>query len=161
MNTTARQTAIGAAAVVLFLCTDLQSATAQAEMGPSPIQQMAGALNPMNWRLPQWNPQWKMPSFRAMLPGNDEKARIRKKKDGLFDEVTKTASNSWNKTKQALNPQKLNPIRFMPASARTPAPQRQPESKPGFFRSLFTPAPPPREDNTTVTDFLRQSRPSP
>ena len=117
---------------------------------------MAGALNPMNWRMPQW----KMPNFRAMLPGQDEKARIKKKKDSLLDEVTKTASNSWSRTKAALNPQKLNPVNFFPASARTPAPSRQPESKPGFFRSLFAP-PPPDNDPATVTDFLRQPRPNP
>lgn len=157
MKTTAMRTAIGAAALTLFLFADLTTASAQTEVEPSPIGQMASGLNPMNWRMPQW----KMPNFRQLLPGNDEKARIVKKKDGLFDEVGKTASNSWNKTKNALNPQNLNPVKFLPASARTPAPSPQQESKPGFFRSLFAPAPPAKDDSATVTDFLSQSRPSP
>ena len=157
MPMTAKRIAF-AAAVTLFLlaCPQVGIAQQPAEQGPT-IGQMAAGLNPMNWRMPQW----KMPNFRQMLPGADEKARIKKKKEGLFDEVTKTASNSWMKTKEMLNPQKLNPVRFMPASSRTPSPGNAQESKPGFFRSLWSPAPPVERDNATVTDFLRQSRPSP
>lgn len=159
MKTTAMRTVMGAAALTLFLFADLPSATAQTQAEPSPIGQMASGLNPANWQMPEW----KMPNFRKLLPEKEEKARIVKKKDGLFDEVTKSTSNSWRKTKEALNPKKLNPIRFFPASARTPVPSRQEVSKPkpGFFRSLFSPAPTPENDNDTVTDFLRQSRPSP
>ena len=90
-----------------------------------------------------------------------KKLELSRKKDGLLEEVTKTTSNSWRKTKEASK--KLNPIRFFPASARTPVPSRQEASqpKPGFFRSLFSPAPVAKNDDSTVTDFLSNPRPSP
>jgi hypothetical protein len=154
MKTTAKRITVGAAALSLFLLADLPAGIADTTVEPSPIGQMARGLNPANWRMPQWT----MPNFRELLQGNDEKARIKKKKDGLFDEVTKTASNSWSKTKQTFNPQKLSPANFFPASARTPSARKQKE-KPGFFRSLLTPQPPVQEKNSTVTDFLRQPRP--
>ncbi len=97
----------------------------------------------------------------GIAPRSRRKTRIKKKKDGLFDEVTQTASRSWNRTKEVLNPQKLNPVNFFPASARTPSSKQTEKTEPGFFRSLFTPAEEPADDNATVTDFLRQSRPSP
>jgi len=140
------------AALTLLLFADLSTATAQTKTtDPTPIGRMVSGLNPMNWQ---------MPNFRDMLPAQEEKARIKKKKDGLFDEVTQTASRSWNRTKQVLNPQKLNPVNFFPASARTPSSKQTKKAEPGFFRSLFTAAEEPN-DNATVTDFLRQSRPSP
>jgi len=157
MKTTANPITIGAAALTLFLFADHRIAAADTVVEPSPIGQLVNGLNPMNWRMPQW----KMPNFKQLLPGTDEQTRIKKKKDGLFDEVSKTASNSWNKTKQVLNPQKLNPINYFPASARTPSPRKPVQTEPGFFRSLFTPRAAPEKDNSTVTDFLRQSRPSP
>lgn len=119
-------------------------------IGPSPMQRMVSGMNPANWTMPQW----RMPDFKSVLPGQDEKARIKKKKDGLFTEVGETASNSWTKTKQV-----LNPARMFPASSRSPAKATK-EEKPGFFRWLFTPEPEEKEVST-VTDFLRQSRPSP
>ena len=101
-------------------------------------------------------PQWKLPNFRELLPGADEKARIKKKKDGLVSEVGKTASNSWNKTKAAT--QKLNPVNFFTASSRTPSSKQEP--KPGFFQSLFSfPPAPQRESSATVNDFLSQPKP--
>jgi hypothetical protein len=154
MNKTAKSIIAGAAALSLFLFTDLPSAQGDTVLEPTPMQQIAHGLNPANWRMPQW----KMPDFRSWLPGNDEKARIKKKKDGLVDEVSATASNSWNKTKRALNPQKLNPVNFFPASSRTPSARKVEESKPGFFRSLLAPQPPPPTKSPTVTDFLRQPR---
>jgi hypothetical protein len=155
MNKTAKRVSAAAAALMLLLLADLSVATADDVLEPTPMQQFAHGLNPLNWRMPQW----KMPDFRQLLPGNDEKTRIKKKKDGLVDEVTKTASNSWQKTKQATA--KLNPVNFLPASSRTPSSSTsRNEEKPGFFRSLFTP-PPPEPNDTTVTDFLRQSRPGP
>lgn len=154
MKLTTKHIALGAA-LALMLCADLSTSSAQ-ETGQSPMGQLASGLNPMNWKMPQW----KMPNFREMLPAQEEKARIKKKKDGLVSEVTQTASNSWNRTKAALNPQKLNPVNFFTASARTPSTQPSKPAKPGFFQSLFAPAEPPK-DNSTVTDFLRQSRPSP
>src|SRR6056297_666108 len=79
---------------------------------PSALSQMLHGMNPVNWKLPD---------LRQVLPGNQEQARIKEKKDGLFSEVGKATSNSWNKTKQMFNPQKLNPVRFLPASSRTPS----------------------------------------
>ncbi|MGI9473432.1 MAG: hypothetical protein ACR2NZ_17960 [Rubripirellula sp.] len=157
MNKTAKHIAFGAAALAMVMFADLSKATADTVVEPSPAGQITSALNPANWKMPKF----KMPSFKALLPSNDEQTRIKKKKDGLFDEVGKSASNSWGKTKQALNPQNLNPAKFFPASARTPSTKEvKEESKPGFFRSLFS-APPKDESDATVTDFLRQSRPSP
>ncbi|MGB7324363.1 MAG: hypothetical protein WBD31_05790 [Rubripirellula sp.] len=122
------------------------------EFGAEPASPTAGMfsnLNPANW---------KMPDFKAMLPGQDEKARIVEKKDGLFSEVKKSASNSWAKTKAVFNPQKLNPVNFLPASSRTETTGE--EAKPGFFRSLFMPAPIEEPRTETVQDFLKQSRPN-
>ena len=140
----------------LLLASTLAPSAAQADtvIEPSPASKLVQNLNPANWTMPQW----KMPDFKSLLPGQQEKTRIKKKKDGLFTELTDTASNSWAKTKEMFNPQKLSPARMFPASARTPR-QSEP-AKPGFFKSLFTPEPPEKEVET-VTDFLRQSRPSP
>ena len=157
MNMTAKHIAIGAAALTIVMFADLSKASADTVVEPSPVGQMASALNPMNWKMPKF----KLPNFRALLPSNDEQTRIKKKKDGLFDEVGKTASNSWGKTKQALNPQNLNPAKFFPASARMPsAKEVKEDNKPGFFRSLFS-SPEKEESNATVTDFLGQARPTP
>lgn len=156
MKTMTTHIALGAA-LTLLLCADQSTAVAQNKTtDPTPIGRMAAGLNPLNWKMPEW----KLPNLRALLPAQEEKASIKKKKDGLVEEVTQTASRSWNRTKKALNPQKLNPVNFFPASARMPSSNSTQKTEPGFFRSLFMP-PPPEPDNATVTDFLRQSRPSP
>ena len=154
MKTTAKRITIVAFAIATILTVDLSTASADTTVEPSPLGKVASGLNPANWKMPEW----KMPSFNGLLPSQDEKARITKKKDGLFSEVGRTASNSWSKTKEAFNPQKLNPVNFFQASARTnvtPA-----ERKPGFFSSLFSPGQEEKSD-TTVGDFLSQSRPKP
>ena len=138
------------AALLLAWTLNQTPASADTVIGPSPMTRLVNGLNPANW---------KMPDFRSILPGQEEKTRIKKKKDGLMSEVTTTASNTWTKTKEVFDPQKLNPARMFPASARTPS-KREESTKPGFFRSLFTPDP-PEKDVSTVTDFLRQSRPTP
>ena len=107
MKLTTKHIVIGAA-LTLFLLADFSTAAAQERAEATPTGSMASGLNPLNWEMPQW----KMPNFREMLPAPEEKARIKKKKDGLFDEVTQTASRSWNRTKEVLNPQKLNPANF-------------------------------------------------
>ena len=143
---TARSCTTAVAMLMLCLCVEVSTARADEVIEASPMTQLVHGLNPMNW---------KMPDFRQLLPGNDEKARIKKKKEGLMDEVTKTASNSWSKTKQA-----LNPVKFLPASSRTPSPaSRQQAEQPGFFRSLFGAGKPAAQEKPTVTDFLRQERP--
>ncbi len=123
------------------------------EIDEEPAVPMAGmfsALNPANWT---------MPDFKGMLPGNEEKTRIKQKKDGLFTEVKQSAGKSWTKTKEVFNPQKLNPVNYFPASSRTPS-EPEEEAKPGFFRSLFMPAPVEEPKTETVQDFLKQSRPN-
>lgn len=156
MNMTAKRFAMGFAAAMLFVCS-ISTANADTTVEPSPMGKMVSGLNPMNWKMPKL----KMPSFKEMLPGQEEKARITKKKDGLFSEVGKTASNSWSRTKAALNPQKLNPVNFFTASARTPSEPEPEKKKPGFFHSLFNPGAAEAQDDATVTDFLSQSRPTP
>jgi hypothetical protein len=154
MNTRLNSVLVLIATLLLALTLAPSAAKADTAMGPSPASRLVQNLNPANWTMPQW----KMPDFKSLLPGQQEKTRIKKKKEGLFTEIGDTASNSWAKTKEMFNPQKLSPARMFPASARTPS-QSEP-SKPGFFKSLFTPEPPKKEVET-VTDFLRQSRPSP
>ncbi|MDA8743826.1 hypothetical protein N9N28_04245 [Rubripirellula amarantea] len=139
-----------AAMIVSTLCLASPATSVSAEEA-APM----GPLNPMNWKMPEF----KMPSFKALLPGEEEKTRIKTKKDGLFSEVTQTASNSWNRTKEALNPQKLNPTRFFTASSKTPSTETE-ETKPGFFQSLFM-GPAETKEPETVTDFLRQDRVNP
>lgn len=150
MNT--RLNSVVGLTAALLLAWTLNQSTARADelVPPTPMQRLVNGLNPANWT---------MPNFRSILPGQDEKARIKKKKDGLFTEVSDTAANSWAKTKEMFNPQKLNPARMFPASARTPS-SREASNKPGFFQSLFSPQPAEKEV-TTVNDFLKQSRPSP
>lgn len=145
---------------ILFIaiCVSLSSATAQ-EAGSSSTRDAGaaplGPLNPANWKMPSF----KMPSLEGMLPQAEEKQRIVKKKDSFFSEIGKTVSNSWNRTKEAFNPQKLNPTRFLTASSRTPSKQAS-ESKPGFFSSLFSSG---KEDHSksSTLDFLKRDRPQP
>lgn len=148
--TVARRVLMAVAMIACCTLADSATATAQEQTAPSAIGQMFSGLNPANW---------KMPSFGEIMPGKQETARIKEKKDGLFTEVRKSASNSWTKTKEIFNPQKLNPVNFLPAANRTPVPNTEPE-KPGFFKSLFTPQPVQKE-TTTVNDFLGQPRPNP
>ena len=147
---------VGLTAALLLAWTLNQTpASADTVIEPTPMGRFVSGLNPANWTMPQW----KMPDFKSIMPGQAEKTRIKKKKDGLFSEVKSTASNSWTKTKEVFDPQKLNPARMFPASTRTPSKTTEP-AKPGFFRSLFAPKPEEKEVST-VTDFLRQSRPTP
>jgi len=120
----------------------------------SQFGQMLSNLNPANWKMP------KMPNFRNLMPKKQETEMIMKKKDGLVDEVGKTASSSWSRTKSAFNPQKLNPANFLPASAMSPSKPVAEAKKPGFFQSLFAPAN-PKEDTITTNGFLSQPRPKP
>jgi hypothetical protein len=152
MNITAKRITHILAIAAMFVVCDLSIVNADTETQPSAVGQMASNLNPMNWRMPQW----KKPSFKAMLPAKDEQAQLKKKKDGLFSEVGKTASNSWTRTKEV-----LSPTNFFTASARKPEPEPEEEPKPGFFHSLFNPTPEEEQEDATVTDFLSKSRPTP
>lgn len=137
-------------AVITAMTVTSGNTMAQDAQPTTPFGQMASKLNPANW---------KMPNFRGLLPGQDETTRIKTRKDGLVTEVKQSASNSWKKTKEVFNPQKLNPANyFSTASARI---DEEPvgETKPGFFSSLFMPKEPVQEKTSTVQDFLKQERP--
>ncbi len=122
---------------------------------PGPVKTVTHNLNPTNWRMPKW----KMPKFGSILPQKEEKARIVKKKESLFDEVKTTTANTWNRTKEALNPQKLNPARMFPASAKLPSKPKKKE--PGFWSNLLAPYPPQQEtSDQTMTDFLGLDKPN-
>lgn len=126
---------------------------AQDASATTPFGQWVHNLNPVNWRMP------KFPTFRSLLPRQEEQARIRKKQEGLVEEVSKTASGSWQRTKEALNPQRFAPSKLFPASAKTPStpPDQQ---RPGFFQSLFgASAPPPGPKDPA--GFLKQPRINP
>jgi hypothetical protein len=117
---------------------------------------MVHNMNPANWTMPQW----RMPNFRSILPGQEEKAVIKKNKDGFVDGVQKSAQKSWTRTKEVLDPQKLNPTRFFPgatAGNKTPSKPSEPE-KPGFFGSLFG-LEPEAEKPKTPNEFLDGKRP--
>ena len=150
MNNLARRASF-VVLLVAFAAAAESSALAQ-QYEPPTIGQFFSNLNPANWRMP------KMPTFRSLMPNNDERTAIRKKKDGLFGEVGKTASNTWNRTREALSPQKLNPVRFMPASARKPSDVARQQQKPGVLGSLFAPPPEP-EKPQSVPDWMNQPRP--
>ena len=137
--------------MTLFVLTGTDRISADEAAPATPFGQMVHRLNPANW---------KMPSFQGLLPQTQEKARIKKKKESLVDEVGKTASSSWNRTKETFNPQKLNPANFFPAAARTPAKSAPAAKKPGFFQSWFSPSV-PQDEHDTMSGFLKQDRPAP
>lgn len=141
-----------AALVVVAFALCSSAASADEVIRPSPVARAASTLNPTNWRMPQF---LKMPKFSGIFPAKEEKARIRKKKDSFVDEVSQTASRSWQRTKETLSPKNLNPIRFMPASAKKPS---KSNDEPGFFGSLFAPPTQPKNAET-VNDFLGQAKP--
>ncbi|NND96928.1 MAG: hypothetical protein HKN47_06320 [Pirellulaceae bacterium] len=129
------------------------NATADEYQAQTPVGRMMQGLNPQNW---------KMPSFRSLLPGQSEKDRIVTKKDSLVTEVKNTAQRSWTRTKTTLNPMKLIPVGFRtPSADSAPAPTTE-SSGPGFFGSLFGGKSEPAAEvqpETTVNDFLRQTKP--
>ena len=131
-------------------------ASADSPVEPTPLSRMAQGLNPANWKMPKFN----VPSFKSILPGQDDKQRIVKKKDNLVDDVSKTASNSWQKTKQALNPMNLAPSNLF-GGGKPAAEQAEPQ-QPGFFSSLFMPASARTPSKpATANDFLKLSKPTP
>ena len=125
----------------------------------NPISNLAGGLNPMNWKMPSF----KMPAFKSLLPGQKEKQRIVNKKDGLVNEVTQTASNSWRKTKEVLNPKRLIPTNMF-AGNNNSKPAGTADQTPGFFSSLLNgpkqaaPSAEKEEQVATVSDFLGQPK---
>tara|TARA_R110002049_G_scaffold182485_3_gene350398 strand:+ start:12116 stop:12598 length:483 start_codon:yes stop_codon:yes gene_type:complete len=135
--------------------------SAQSPEAEGPFSRLAQGLNPANWTMPKFEmPKFSapsMPSLKSVLPGQDEKQRIVEKKDGLVTEVSKTASSSWTKTKEALNPMKM--ASWRPFGGDTT--DKPEEKSPGFFASLFQGPEPEEARPTTVTDFLGQNKLSP
>lgn len=155
MKTPVRYVAIAIASLSLVMLTNVATVNADAPEEPSTFGKATNAMNPLNWKMPEF----KMPNFKSILPSKAEQAEVNEKKDGLFDQVGKTASNSWSKTKTALSPKNLNPTRFFTTSSKS-AVKTVPvkEKKSGFWSKLLSPWPEEEPEQTTVTDFLRQPR---
>lgn len=97
---------------------------------------------------------WKVPEF--LVPNKDQD-RIVERKNTLVGDIKTTASSSWQRTKTALNPARLNPMNLF-ASSDPAEPAKKKE--PGFFSSMFSPSEPKPEDRVaTVNQFLNQERP--
>lgn len=130
-------------------------ASAQDQDEPGPIGRAVETINPVNWNWPTFNPPpWKMPQ---LLPAREDTERIVKKKNSLWDDVSSTTQKSWQKTKEVLHPQNLNPMNWWASPAESTRPNTT--ESPGFFGSLFQPAQEPEARVATVTDFLGQERP--
>ena len=112
----------------------------------NPLTRMMSGLNPANWNLPKM----KMPSIDKFLPTKQEKERVITKKDSLVTEVSQTAKQSWQRTKDTLNPMKLIPAGFKQISTTTPTLP----SEGGFFSRLFSGGQPKQKQ--TVNDWLKQ-----
>ena len=120
--------------------------------GQTPIGRVVSGLNPANWKMP------KMPTFQQVMPGEAEKTRIKQKKNSLVTEVSETASKSWSKTKEVLNPKRLLPSNLFGQRPQTPTPPKQVKQV-GFFESLLRPMPPETQPGPSVNDFLKQKKP--
>ncbi|TWU31571.1 hypothetical protein [Novipirellula artificiosorum] len=146
-------TALASCVIAFGLMSPCKQAMAESPTGTSPptFGEFASGLNPMNWKMPQW----KMPSLKSMLPGQDDKTRIVKKKDGLVSDVKQTASKSWQKTKEIFDPSRLSPSNLF---VQKEDPASKPDS-PGFFGSLFGPREPAETERiATANEFLAQPR---
>lgn len=150
----ARGIALTAILIFAALCPTL--ATAQSSSQPGPVGSMFQKMNPMNWKMPAMKaPSFRLPNF--MVQQNDQE-RIVERKNTLVTDVKSTASRSWQRTKETLNPARLNPMNLF-AGPSTNAPPPRNDSSPGFFKSMFTSPPEPEERVANVNDFLNQQRP--
>ncbi|MGB7345399.1 MAG: hypothetical protein WBD20_14380 [Pirellulaceae bacterium] len=127
-------------------------ATADEYQPVTPVGRMMQGLNPANW---------KMPTMKTFLPGQADKDRIIKRKDGLVTDVKDTASRSWTKTKETLNPMRLIPTSLFTPMEQQAAPASEPVQKAGFFSSMFGGGQQAEVQQTSgnVNDFLRQNKP--
>jgi hypothetical protein len=98
------------------------------------------ALNPMNWTMP------KMDLFTRQEP-----ARIKKKDSSVFKSVSRKTSQTWNKTKETLDPRNLIPEQPKTKQSKT-------EESPSFFSSMFKPQAPEPKQPMTTNEFLAQPR---
>lgn len=130
--------------------------TPRFEFSKTPVGKAVSTLNPMNWKMPKF----KRPAMQQVLPTQVEKQRIKERKNSLVSEVSQTASRSWKKTKQVLNPKRLLPTNLFAAGPEQPQPPQQQEvEQVGFFEQLLRPMTPEPDQGTTVNDFLKQDRP--
>ncbi|MEM6689678.1 MAG: hypothetical protein AAF664_09640 [Planctomycetota bacterium] len=136
------------------LSSDLQTLPPAAIPDATGTGAPGGIFNPTNWKLPQF----KLPSLANLLPQKSEKERVIRKKDGLVSEVRSTAGNTWKRTREALDPAKLNPARFFTASNRQQSDRKPESSKPNFFKALFAPPEPEAPRISTPAEFLKQER---
>lgn len=150
---------IGLLVIVIALAATIQPNTASAQnAAPNPISNAASKLNPMNWKMPTFpKTRLRLPNF--LVPKTDQE-RIVQRKNGLMDDMKATTAASWKRTKEVLNPARLNPMNLLAGPSKSPS---EPKS-PGFFSSLFgAPASPqasqPEERVATVNQFLSQQRP--
>lgn len=150
MKTTRNLLAVLFLAVLIFPSGDaFAQDPAGATPSGNPLTKMFSGLNPANWKMPKL----KMPTMDTFMPTKSEKDRVITKKDGLVQEVSNTAKQSWQRTKETLNPMKLIPVGFRQNEQTTPAPKKEG----GFFSSLFAPKPTePVSAASSVTDFLKQ-----
>jgi hypothetical protein len=117
----------------------------------TPVGRMMKGLNPANW---------KMPTLKTFMPGQDDKDRIIKRKDGLVTDVKQTASRSWAKTKETFNPMRLIPGGLFAGDSQAAPKSSEPVQKAGFFSSLMGNAQTDVEQTSgSVNDFLNQNRP--
>lgn len=95
-------------------------------------------------------PAWNMPT----MPWSKAKAPARKKSPGMMNQISKSAQQSWSKTKKT-----LNPARMMPAESKPTSTSTSKRSEDGFFSGLFGGEKKPEKDVKTVNDFLSQPKP--
>ena len=139
---------MGIAAFAFALSFSVEPVSAQE---PGPISKVAEKINPANWKLPTF----RLPNF---LVPQDEQNRIVQRKDGLVQDIKGTAARSWQRTKDTLNPSRLNPMNLFAGASSSS--DHGGQKKPGFFSSLLSPpASQPTERVATVNEFLGQSRP--
>jgi len=141
------------AAIIIHFSAHSEAAAQSPTDSGMTIGQMASRLNPANWTMPKL----RMPKMPSLLPGQEDRTRIVKKRDNLLTDVSDTAKRSWQRTKETLNPARLNPMNLFAGNSDTPASTNTPK-KPGFFSSLFAP-PEPQERVASVSDWLKQERP--
>ncbi|QDT08685.1 hypothetical protein [Planctomycetes bacterium K23_9] len=147
---------IVALSLVLAAIATAPAANADEYQPQTPVGRMMQGLNPANW---------KMPGLTTFMPAKEDKDRIIKRKDGLVSDVKETATRSWTKTKETLNPMRLLPTSLFgstatPASTTADAPAGTPIQKAGFFSSLMGNSEKEvQQTSSSVDDFLRQNKP--
>lgn len=135
-----------AATIVTVSVIDCPTVRSDEFQAQSTVGRFMEGLKPQNW---------KMPSLQSILPGQNERDQIKKRKDGLVQEVTESAKRSWQKTKDTLNPKRLIPTNLFGAGSQ---PNGQSQGG-GFLSSLLGGGNSAQERAASASDFLRQDKP--